>query len=422
MRVFKFGGASVKDADGVRNIASILNEFNGSRTVLIVSAMGKMTNALEKLAHSFFERDKPAVEEQLMAIRKFHEGIVEELFGDKNQALIDDLHNTFVELEWQLEDDPVGTFDFEYDQIVCIGEMLSTKIVAAYLNSKEQHCKWVDVRGLVRTDNNYRNANVDWQLSEKQIKESILEKNRGVNLFVTQGFVGGTSENFSSTLGREGSDFTAAIFANALDAEDVVIWKDVEGMLNADPKYYDHPVKLNQISYKEAVELAYFGASVIHPKTIKPLQNKNIPLWVKSFLNPLNKGSIINGDESSDQLIPSYIHKENQCLISIAPKDFSFIDEKSLAQIFEAFASAKIGINVMQNSAISFSVCLDNTGNDLSLLMESIKENYEVKFNSSLTLITIRHYNDEIIAELLIGKKVYMTQRTRSTARFVVSD
>lgn len=417
MIVYKFGGASVKNAEAVKNVASIINNREDSPMVVVISAMGKTTNALESLLDSFFNK-KNDVTVKLDQIKKFHFEIAEELFK-KNHPVFQELHNVFVELEWQLEDDPIGTYDFEYDQMVGIGEQLSTKLVSAYLTQEGVPNKWLDARSLIRTDNNYREAAVDWQVTNEQVKELIVNPLNVSDIFITQGFVGSTSENFSSTLGREGSDFSAAIIAACTNAKEVVIWKDVDGMLNADPKYFEKTVKLNNISYREAIELAYFGASVIHPKTIKPLQNKEIPLRVKSFINPDNKGTIINSDFTSDTLISSYIHKPSQRLISISDKDFSFITEGNLSEIYACFSKHGIVISLMQNSAISFSVCVDESVKLESLIGE-LKNDFKVVYNKGLTLLTIRHYNDDLIHQLVGKKEILLEQKSRSTVRLVL--
>lgn len=421
MKVFKFGGASVKDAESVKNVAAILRSYPNEKLVVVISAMGKTTNAFEALlkAH-FFE--EPSVNKQLEDIKAFHFKIIEDLFEDRTHPIFKEIHNTFVEVEWQLEDKAVGTYAFEYDQMVSIGEMLSTKIISAFLCKEELNNKWLDVRDIIRTDNNYRNANVDWQQTEKlcnRILDNIFSNQS--KLIITQGFVGASSENFSTTLGREGSDYTAAIIASIMHSDEVVIWKDVDGMLNADPKYFEKTIKLNNISYLEAVELAYYGASVIHPKTIKPLQNKKIPLYVKSFLHPNNKGSLINDNTSSDSLIPSYIHKPNQILISLSAKDYSFIAEGNLSDIYQSCSDEGVQINCMQNSAISFSFCVDYDEIKVVALIEKLREKYKLVYNRNLELITIRHYSDEIVEALLRKSEVLLEQRTRHTARFVVN-
>ena len=418
MKVFKFGGASVKDAAAVKNVAKIISSFKGEKLVVIVSAMGKTTNAFETLLESFYFK-KDDLKERLEFIKSYHFNIVEELFEAKDHFIYNELHNTFVEAEWQLEDEPIGTFDFEYDQLVSLGELLSTKIVSAYLNKVGLQNEWLDARDLIRTDNTYRKAQIDWNITNEMILNRV--NNSSSEMLVSQGFIGSTSENFTTTLGREGSDFSAAIFANALLADEVIIWKDVEGMLNADPKFYNKTIKLNSVSYKEAVELAYYGASVIHPKTIKPLQNKNIPLRVKSFINPDNRGSLINQNTDSDSLVPSYIHKENQILISISSKDYSFITERKLSEVFKLFADNNLSVNMMQNSAISFSICLDFDKVKIEQLIIELKEQYKVTYNQNATLITIRHYADDTIEELIANHEVLLEQKTRSTARFVIN-
>lgn len=421
MKVFKFGGASVKDAESVRNVANILKEYKTEPLIVVVSAMGKTTNAFEKLHQEFFSRGEK-VFDYLQEIKGFHFEIIEALFPSKEHPVYEEIHNTFVEVEWQLEDEPVGTFDFEYDQMVSLGEVLSTKIISAYLKEVGIQHEWMDARDLIRTDNTYRRAVVDWQESEiltKRKLEPYFERNKQ-GLVLTQGFIAGTSENFTATLGREGSDYSAAILACIMEAGEVVIWKDVEGMYNADPKYFENTVKLNNISFQEAIELAYFGASVIHPKTVQPLHRKNIPLYVKSFLHPDRKGSLINENAKDDAIVPSYIHKSHQRLISISAKDYAFIIEHHLSDIFKQFSDAGISINMMQNSAISFSVCVDEHPR-LEELIKQLQERYKVTYNKELTLLTIRHYNDEVIERLIGKSKVYLEQRSRNTARFVVA-
>ena len=418
MRVFKFGGASVKDAEGVKNAARIIESHKGDQLVVIVSAMGKTTNALEELLTLHLTRSE-AVFQKLEEIKSFHFEICNNLFENKKEAIFQELHNTFVEAEWQIEDEPIGTSGFEYDQLIGLGELLSTKILSAYLSSTLVKNSWIDARDVVRTDNTYQAAIVDWKETEQLIQQKFKTLNESV--IITQGFIGSSSENFTTTLGREGSDFSAAIFASILNATEVVIWKDVEGMLNADPKHYESTVKLENISYKEAVELAYYGASVIHPKTIKPLENKEIPLYVKSFKNPAAEGSLINRDSSRDNEIPSYIHKENQILVSFSSRDFDFIDERKLSELFQLFSKIGLSFNILQNSAISFTVAFDYNESKINRLRKEVSENYKVVYNEGATLITIRHFTEQIIANLLKGRTVLLEQRTRSTARFVLS-
>lgn len=421
MKVFKFGGASVKDAAAVKNVATILERYKEEQVVVVVSAMGKTTNALEELLDAYFH-GKDNTMALLEVVKRFHFDILKELFEDTRHPIFEEIHNTFVEIEWQLEEEQMREYDFEYDQMVAVGEWISATIVSAYLKHVGLTNKLQDVRDLIRTDNTYRNAKVDWMVSAENVNRYLKPyfADSANKLMVTQGFVGSTSENFNSTLGREGSDYTGGILANLTDADSLTIWKDVPGMLNADPKWFEETVKLNNISYHEAVELAYYGATVIHPKTIKPLQNKQIPLLVKSFLNPEKEGSVINENSSKDSLIPSYIFKTNQILISISPRDYSFIAEENLSQIFGCFAKHKVAVNIMQNSAISFSVCVDNQKQKIDQLIEELKADYKVYYNNDLLLLTVRHYDEETLSKLLNGKTIYVEQKSRQTARFVV--
>jgi aspartate kinase len=416
MKVFKFGGASVKDANAVKNVATILNRFPNENIIVVISAMGKITNALEQLTDAYFFKKGDATS-VLSEIKNYHFDILNQLFENKNHPIYDELNNTFVELEWAIEDEPTHEYNHEYDQIVSMGEIISTKIVSAYLNEKNIKNEWLDVRGIIQTDNTYREGRVDWQLTQQL--SSKLSQSKGV--FITQGFIGGTSENFTTTLGREGSDYTAAILAFTCNAESVTIWKDVPGVLNADPKWFDETKKLEQISYQDAIELAYYGATVIHPKTIKPLQNKKIPLYVKSFIHPEEKGTVIN-ELQSPLPIPCFIFKVNQVLISISPKDFSFIIEENLSDIFNLFAEKQVKVNVMQNSAISFSISVDNDERKLPDLIQTLQKQYRVLYNDNLELITIRYYDQATIERVTIDKKVLLEVKSRNTVQLVVKN
>lgn len=421
MKVFKFGGASVKDAAAVKNVAAILERYKEEQIIVVVSAMGKTTNALEDLLDAYYH-GKSNTLELLEVVKRFHFDILKELFESTSHPIFEELHNTFVEIEWQLEEEQMREYDFEYDQMVAVGEWLSATVVSTYLKQVGLENKLQDVRDIIRTDNTYRNAKVDWDVTAENVNRYVTPyfSDSSNKLMITQGFVGSTSENFNSTLGREGSDYTGGIFANLVDAESLTIWKDVPGMLNADPKWFEETEKLNNISYHEAVELAYYGATVIHPKTIKPLQNKNIPLLVKSFVNPDEEGSVINENSAKDSLIPSFIFKTNQILISISPRDYSFIAEDNLSQIFGCFAKHKVTVNLMQNSAISFSICADNQKMKIANLIEELKADYKVYYNDELLLLTVRHYNEETLSKLLKDKTIYVEQKSRQTARFVV--
>ncbi|MBL7936067.1 MAG: aspartate kinase [Bacteroidia bacterium] len=420
MQVFKFGGASVKDAEGVKNVAEVLKQFHGQKITIVISAMGKMTNALERLANSFFNKTENA-ESVLEEIKKYHLDICQQLFPSASHSIYTDLENTFVELYWAIEDEPTHGFDFEYDQIVSMGEVISTKIVSAYLNDIGLTNKWIDARGIIQTDNTYREGKVDFELTESLVKRDLIPVFNSINIIITQGFIGGTSENFTTTLGREGSDYTASILAYCLNAENVTIWKDVPGVLNADPKWFSHTKKIDELSYHDAIELTYYGATVIHPKTIKPLQNKNIPLYVKSFIKPKEKGTVIRDGEKRLN-IPSYIFKIDQVLISIQPKDFSFIAEDNLSDIFELFSKHGVKINLMQLSAISFSVCCDNNVEKINALVTELQNQFKVLYNSGLELMTVRYYTQEIIDILTSQKIILLEQRSRYTVQMVMKN
>ncbi len=420
MQVFKFGGASVKDAEGVKNVVEVLKQFPDQKISVIVSAMGKTTNALERLAKAYFYKTENA-DAILEEIKKYHLDICHQLFPNNAHAIYTELENTFVELHWAIEDEPTHGFDFEYDQIVSMGEIISSKIISAYLNEVGFTNKWIDARGLIQTDNSYREGKVDFELTEALVIRDLEPVFNLVNIIVTQGFIGGTSENFTTTLGREGSDYTASILAYCLNAKNVTIWKDVPGVLNADPKWFSHTKKIDELSYHDAIELTYYGATIIHPKTIKPLQNKNIPLHVKSFLKPKEDGTVIKDGEKRLN-IPSYIFKINQVLISIQPKDFSFIAENNLSEIFDLFSKLGVKINLMQLSAISFSVCCDNDEFKIQDLVKELQTQFKVLYNSGLELMTVRYYTQETIDTLTAQKIILLEQRSRFTVQMVMKN
>jgi aspartate kinase len=422
MKIFKFGGASVKDAAAVKNVASILRRFPNENIVVVISAMGKVTNALERLTDAcFYRKENP--ENVLGEIKKYHFDIIEELFPDKNHPVYNEISNTFVELDWAIEEDPSPDYNYDYDKIVSMGEILSTKIVSIYLTEVGVVNKWKDVRDFIQTDNTYREGKVDWNLTQELVNKHLnpVFSETGGTIVITQGFLGGTSENFTTTLGREGSDYSAAILAYTTNAESVTIWKDVPGVLNADPKWFDETKKLDQISYQDAIELAYYGATVIHPKTIKPLQNKKIPLYVKSFLHPEENGTIIN-DVQSPLPIPCFIFKINQVLLSISPKDFSFIMEENLSEMFSLFAERQMKVNVMQNSAISFSISIDNDERKVPDLIKTLQNDYRVLYNDGLELITIRYYDQATIDRVTVDKKILLEVKSRYTVQLVVKN
>ncbi len=429
MKVFKFGGASVKDANAVKNLAAILKNFPDEKLIVVISAMGKTTNALERLTNAFYFSEKSPEDKKesptaiLEEVRKFHFDILNELFADKNHTVYTDIHNTFVELEWILEESATHSYDCSYDQIVSVGELLSTKILSIYLNSENIKNKWWDVRDFIKTDNTFREGKVDWKLTEELIKEELLPvfDSQQEQIIITQGFIGVTSENFTTTLGREGSDFTAAILAWCMNAESVTIWKDVPGVLNADPKWFNETKLISQLTYQDAIELTYYGATVIHPKTIKPLQNNNIPLYVRSFLDSKKDGTKIH-DQQVSLPIPCFIFKVNQVLLSISPKDFSFIVEENLGDIFELFAAQRVKMNVMLNSAISFSVSVDNDHKKIPILLEHLRNNYRVLYNENVELVTIRYYDQATIDRVTNNKQIFLEVKSRYTVQLVMKN
>jgi aspartate kinase len=416
IKVFKFGGASVKDSSAVRNMSDIVRAYCSDSLVVVVSAMGKTTNAIERIHAARFRGEPYQVE--LEELTRYHEQMVEELFGEDpsgSTAL-----QAQLEALGQVLDAPgSGNFDQDYDSIIGFGELISTAIVQAYLSSQEISSQWFDARDIIITDSRYRDARVNWEMSASRISplERALSEKR---VCVIQGFIGSTSEGHSTSLGREGSDFTASIMAYLLSASDVTIWKDVPGMLNADPKKFNDTVKLDRISFKEAIELAYYGASVIHPKTIKPLQNKGIPLHIKSFLNPTASGSTIQEGTENDHLIPSYIIKDNQTLLSIATRDFSFIVEDNLKEIFGVLSELGIRIHLMENSAISFSIVIDTDTHKQEMLLDKLKVKYSVKYNERLSLVTVRHGSEDSYKSLIKNGVILIEQRSRHTLRFVL--
>ncbi len=416
MKVFKFGGASVKDADGVRNVAKVLSHFPNDDLLIVVSAMGKTTNALEAVVWGYCDgKDMSA---NVEALRKSHFLVLAET-APANTAVHAELILHFDKLQHLLRLPPSGNMDRDYDQIVSMGEVWSSLILSAFLNEAGFANKWVDARKVVRTDDHFREAKVQWDTLEDRFMVHMPSFEQGPMRLVTQGFIGSTEDGLTTTLGREGSDFSAAIFAYQMGAESVTIWKDVPGMFNADPKLFPDTKLLSHISYREAIELSYFGASVIHPRTLQPLQKKGIPLFVRSFNDVNAPGSTIDHRSENDSLIPSFIIKPGQVLISVTPRDLSFIVEENLSGIFAAFAQHGVRINLMQNSAVAFTVCVDNDNRVKPLVME-LRREYEVRWNEGLELVTVRHYDDATLAKLTAGKEILIEQRSRNTARFVV--
>lgn len=410
MKVFKFGGASVKDADSVRNVGRIINTSNASEILVVISAMGKTTNAFEKLVNAWYNKNSEEKDKNLEVIKIFHRNIIRELISDSNKHTFDEIDNIFLEIECMLETDPDPQYDFDflYDQLVCFGELLSTRIVSAYLNESGIPNRWMDCRNFIITDNNYRNARVAWHVTGDLISKKLLPIAKK-QLIITQGFLGRSEDNTTTTLGRDGSDYSAAIFAWAMQADYVTIWKDVSGVMNADPKRISNAVLFNELSFNETIELAFYGANIIHPKTIQPLRDKQIPLYVKSFYNPTHPGTRI-GVESSNLNIPVYIFKDNQVLVSISTRDFSFIVENYISEIFDVLSELKIQVNMMQNSAISFRLCVNDAAEKMEQFQERLSRQFDIYIQRGLQLISIRNPNEK--EEVLSGKSIIMQQRT----------
>lgn len=416
VKIFKFGGASVKDAEGVKTLANILQLNKSDNILIVVSAMGKTTNALEKLTQSYAGQSQD-IHQLFDEVKRYHENIMNDLFEDKAHPVFNDVANAFIEIDWILEEEPHPEYDFNYDQIVSIGELVSSRIVGAYLNSVGVKTQWLDARGLIHTNNTYREGKVDIEKTLPAIRatKDILND----QFIITQGFIGGTSENFTTTLGREGSDYSAAIFASCLEAESLTIWKDVPGVLNADPKLFESTQVYSHIPYIEALEMSYYGASVIHPKTIKPLQNAGIPLFVKPFMQPEDRGTRIDGAPEFDRSVPAIIVKKDQALVSIRTSDLSFIDEATLGAIFSSLSLENIKINMMQVSALSLSICCDYNEARLDRLIKKLSE-FKIKYNTGLELITIRHYKRSDIEKLVSNRTILLEQTSRNTAQFVL--
>ncbi len=416
MKVFKFGGASVNSAAAVRNMASIVAHQHDGPLVVVVSAMGKTTNLLEQLVPGVRPAaDHPALLDQN---RQYHLSIVRDLFPDLSHPVYAKLDTLFAQLEQQSALAPT-TYNFDYSQTVCFGELISTTIISHFLNSIGLTNQWVDIRQVIATDNQYREGIVDFATTQRNTDRLILPLAQH-SIVVTQGFIAGSADGHTSTLGREGSDYSASILSYCLNAESMTIWKDVPGFLNADPKYFPDTVKIEQIPYNEAIELAYYGASVIHPKTVKPIQNKNIQLHIRSFLNPHAPGSVIGPFPTISPLTPLYIFKRNQTLLSILPKDFSFIAEDNLQTIFAALARLNIRVNLMQNTALSFSLCIDDNPLLLDQLRDQLQHQFHLRYNQGLQLITIRYYTQHIIDHIVGSRTILLQQRTRTTTQLII--
>tara|TARA_B110000444_G_scaffold146760_1_gene137200 strand:- start:246 stop:1493 length:1248 start_codon:yes stop_codon:yes gene_type:complete len=413
VKVFKFGGASVKDAEGVKNISNLIDQYKSESILVVVSAMGKMTNSLEDVARAYF-LNQSDVFEKLDLVKDFHQAILLELFSRKH-AIFDEVSNLFLEIEWALDDQPRPEYSYEYDQIVSIGELVSTRIVSAYLNQINLKNTWVDARDIIKTDNKHQDASIDWLLTKQ-----LVDKHIGSDLvYITQGFIGCTSENFTTTLGREGSDYSAAIFATILKAESLVIWKDVLGVLNADPRYFKNPIKIDHLSFQEAIELAFYGASVIHPKTLQPLKKNNIPLVVRSFINHQDKGTLISEKKNPNSDNSFHILKKNQTLLSISVNELDFIVENHLSVAFSILDRYNAKVSLVQISAVSCSFAIEIDDLLFAGLIQDLSEIFSVKYNRGLELLTIRHYKEIDVQKNLLGKEILLSQKNRTTLQIL---
>jgi aspartate kinase len=419
MKVFKFGGASVNSVERIRNLAEVLNRFKDESTMVIISAMGKTTNALEKVVDAFFEGQKDEALRLFAAVKEKHLQMAREILSDTVDC-VSGLNNFFTEAEWLLHDEPVRGYDYYYDQVVCIGELLSTSLVSAYLNESGIANKWIDVRDIFRTDDEFRNANINWEFTTAKVLGEIKKELIETGIVLTQGFIGATDENESTTLGREGSDYSAAVFANMLDAEGLTIWKDVEAVMNADPRQFTTAEAIRELNYHEVIEMAYYGAQVIHPKTIKPLQNKNIPLYVKCFLDPDLPGTLIHNSQVS-HLPPIIVLKEKQVMMEMSSRDFSFIGEQQVGRLYQLFGLAHLSPNLTQNGAITFIAVLDDRPEKIEELALAASEFLEVQVIRGLSLLTIRHYRKELVDQLTLGRSILLRQQTPETIQMLLS-
>ena len=417
MKVFKFGGASINTIERIQNVARIIQTFSGEKLLIIISAMGKTTNALEKVAAAFYEGNKEEALKLFQQIKEEHLVVLAQL----NPTAKNILNDLFTEVEWLLHDNPVRDYDYYYDQIVCCGELLSTAIVSNFLNFTGIKNTWIDVRDIIRTDDNFRDSLIDWNFTKQKVAEDIMPIYAAGNVVITQGFIGATDENESTTLGREGSDYTAAIFANMLDAESLTIWKDVEGVMNADPKLFEDAQLIGALSYTEVIEMAYYGAQVIHPKTIKPLQNKGIPLHVRCFLNPVLPGTIISHQPVHD-LPPIIVVKNNQVLMQLHSKDFSFVEDSLVNKLHQLFVEIKIRPNLSQNGAISLFCCFDDKPDKIEKLALAASELFDVQVIKDVVLLTVRHYNNDIVQMLTTDKVELLSQKTKETIQVLMKN
>ena len=419
MKVFKFGGASVNSIERIKMVGEILKQYSGEKLLIVISAMGKTTNALEKVAEAFYDRKKQESLQLFELVKTQHLNTAKQLLVTHYLPCEEQLRNFFTEAEWLLHDEPQKPYDYYYDQVVCIGELLSTSIISFYLNEITVANKWIDVRDIIRTDDNFRDATIDWEFTNSNVSTSVLPLFNETDFVLTQGFIGATDENESTTLGREGSDYTAAVFANMLNAESQTIWKDVSSVMNADPKQFQDAQPITELNYNEVIEMAYYGAQVIHPKTIKPLQNKNIPLYVKCFLDPSLPGTLIH-NHPVHHLPPIIVNKEKQALVEMSSKDFSFVGEHHVGTLYHLLEKLKIKPNLTQNTAISFICVLDDRPEKIDKLAFEVSEIFDVQVMKGLSLLTIRHYNKEVFEKLTQGKIILLRQQTTDTVQILM--
>ena len=420
MKVFKFGGASVNSIERIQNVAHILQHWKDEPIMVIISAMGKTTNALEKVVEAFFAGKNDEALQLFEQVKQQHLTTAKYLLVTHYLACEAQLKDFFTEVEWLLHDKPVRDFDYYYDQVVCSGELLSTAIVSAYLNETGITNQWVDVRDIIRTDDDFRDADIDWAFTSHKVQTEIVPLFAKQNIVLTQGFIGATDENESTTLGREGSDYPAAVFANMLNAESQTIWKDVESVMNADPKQFPNAIPIHELNYNEVIEMAYYGAQVIHPKTIKPLENKKIPLIVKCFLDPSLPGTVIHNNPVHN-LPPIIVLKEKQVMMTVRSKDFSFVGEQHVSRLYQLFGSLHIKPNLTQIGAISFTCVLDDWAEKIEKLAFEASEFLDVQLTKGLQVLTIRHYNDAIVEENIKGKTILLKQQTTETIQVLFS-
>ncbi len=420
MKVFKFGGAALKDTEGLKNAASIISKHTKEPLVVVVSAMGQTTNKLEKIVEHYYRHQRETASQLLYSIQHKSNKAASLLIDDPQHPVFNELYQLYAEMKWLLGEKAYQPYDYYYDQLVSLGEIISSLILNAYLNKMGIQSKWLDVRKVFCTDDTYRDARINWEISQKQVSEKVAPLLKKYPVIVTQGFIGSTTEGKTTTLGREGSDFSAALFANMLDAKSLTIWKDVEGLKNADPRIFKDSLFIDRISYNEVIEMAYYGAHVIHPKTIKPLQNKGIPLLVKCFLDAALPGTVVNNQNGTEHLPPIIVLKKKQVLITVITKDFSFISEENLSALYNIFYQLKIKPNLMQTGAISCSFCIDQRADKIEILIKALHSRFKISYNESLEILTIRHYESEMIHRLTEDRQILLEQKSPQTIQLVL--